>query len=263
MVKIFILSIFAFALSAPAVLGQLNRPVVRPQDPPLNIGKIARSDILDNLRNIRKRYPLLSALRMAERANKLLKDKGYNFTFSVDKYRTRVVNTYSLKTTGGTSIEFEVDEPQGSPCHETVLELPVLTVDPTKIAIVQCGRMYSINRPVEFETEQVALLDRSLKKVLRKWAVPIDATPVGISRNGLNLYFAFNFPDVDYQASLQFENLIYEITSNGSIRFVPAIDRRIVKGLRVDFPDREGDYEYMRFRAGKNTFIVRYLGICT
>jgi hypothetical protein len=260
MLKFSIVLIIGLLYIAPTVAGQGALP---PKNVPIDIGKITPSNILDELRDIKRRFPRLSVRRLSQRANALIKKKGFNFTISVTRPDNVPADIYTLATRRGTQFTFQVDEPHGSPCHETVLNLPVRRINAKEIDLVSHGLAYTLKRPIEFESEEVSLVDRTLKKEVRKWAVPIDATPLGISRDGRKLYFGFDFPDTSYQHSLQLENLIYEISETGSIGFIPKNDPKIVKGDRLEIPNREDDFEYMRFRNGRKTFTIKFLGICT
>lgn len=245
---------------APCVPGQPpdNKTVL-----PVELGKLKPSGILDEIRRRKAQNPKLSTADLARIANRLLTSYGYNFTVDPGNY-TRVSDTkYTLTTIAGKRLSFEADEPFGGPCNEIILNMPVRKINTGEIALVMGGSTYRLKRPKEFSTEEFALVDRGLKKVFRRWAAPIDATPYGISADSQNLYFHFDFADPVYQNSLQFEDLIYEISQDGTIRFIAKNHPGIIKGKSLEIQSNDGKFAYMSFNIGKRKFFVRYSTICT
>jgi hypothetical protein len=50
---------------------------------------------------------------------------------------------------------------------------------------------------VEFRLEEIELVDETMKRVIRKWEVPNETYPVGISADGRTLYLPVEFTEGD------------------------------------------------------------------
>lgn len=257
MLKFYLFLIIAFLTFLPAGISGQNF------SGPIDLGKIKSSTILKELRERKARNPKLSTRQLAVIGNKLLKAHGSNFSIDPGAYRRVPDSKYTLTYISGKNVSFEVDEPFGGPCNEVILYLPIRKITAAEILLVAGGSTYRLKRPKEFSTEEFVLVDRSLKKVSRRWAAPIDATPYGISADGRTLYFHFDFHDPVYQNSLQFQDLIYEIGGDGTIRFIAKSDPSIIRGKRLEVKDSNGDFEYMTFKGRKRNYIVRYFAICS
>ena len=252
----------------PTAVRQRSHGTAAQSSPPrprgsADIGRLVPSNILEELRRRKTRSPKLSPRQLARIGNGLLRIQGTNFSVDPSGYMRVSGNKYTVDSLSGKDVSFEVEEPFGGPCNDLILYLPVRKINAAEIALVSGGSTYRLKRPKEFHTEEFALMDRRLKKVSRRWAAPIDAAPYGISGNGQTLYFEFDFDDPVYQNSLQFEDLIYEISSDGSIRFVPKDHPAIVRGKALRFQSKEGEFAYMSFNTGKRKYFVRYSTICT
>jgi hypothetical protein len=258
--NIFIFPILTALILAPCVSGQVPR---HKDVLPIELGKLKPSGILDEIRRRKAQNPKLSSADLARIANRLLKTYGSNFTVDPSSYKGASGPRFTLTSVEGKTISFDVDEPFGGPCNEIILNMPVRKISRNEIALVTGGSTFRLKRPKEFITEEFALVDRSLKKVFRRWAAPIDATPFGISTDGRKLYFYFDFADPVYQNSLQFEDLIYEISADGAIQLVPKNHPGIIKGKVLEIQSKDGELAYMSFDTGKSRFFVRYSTICT
>lgn len=257
MYKIYFWLIIVFLFFFPAGISGQNVPGR------IDLGRIKTSTILKELRDRKARDPKLSTRQLARIGNELLRAHGSNFSIDPGSYKRVSGNRYTLTTIHGKDVSFEVEDPFGGPCNDVILYLPIRKIDAAEISLISGGSTYRLKRPLEFHTEEFALVDRSLKKVSRRWAAPIDATPYGISADGRKLYFEFDFDDPVYQNSLQFEDLIYEISANGAIQFIPKNHAGIIKGKSLEIQSKDGKFAYMSFNIGKRKLFVRYSTICT
>lgn len=253
----------------PTAVRQPNNGTSAQTSPPrqggsaVDIGRLLPSNILQELRKRKTLDPRLSSEQLARIGNGLLRTHGLSFSIDPGGYKRVSGNKYTVASFAGKDVSFEVEEPVGGPCNDVILYLPVRKINTAEIALVSGSNMYRLKRPKEFHTEEFALVDRGLRKTIRRWAAPIDATPYGISADGRKLYFEFDFSDPVYQNSLQFEDLIYEVSADGTIRFVPKNHPAIVKGKVLKFQSKGGEFAYMSFNAGKRKYFVRYSTICT
>jgi hypothetical protein len=55
---------------------------------------------------------------------------------------------------------------------------------------------------VEFRLEEIELVDETMKRVTRKWEVPNETYPVGISADGRTLYLPVEFTEGDQDANM-------------------------------------------------------------
>jgi hypothetical protein len=63
-------------------------------------------------------------------------------------------------------------------------------------------KKYLLKRPVEFRLEEMELVDETMKRVIRKWEVPNETNPVGISADGRTLYIPVEFTEGDHDANM-------------------------------------------------------------
>lgn len=220
------------------------------------------SDILDELRKRAAEQPKLKPTELADFGNRLLPEKGYNFTLDPSEFKNVIDNKYDLFELTGKQTTFQLQEPEGSPCFD-VLKLPVEKINTETMVVVSDGIKYALKRPKTFYTEQFALVDSTLKKVIREWAAPIDATPAGISKDGKNVYVEFDFSDNDYEQELQIPSLLIEISEQGVIRFIARDDPRIKRGKELEGYPTIGEISYRKFNTGKQHYIVRFSYPCT
>src|SRR5262245_1311422 len=54
-----------------------------------------------------------------------------------------------------------------------------------------------LKRPVEFRLEEIELVDETMKRVIRKWEVPNETFPIGVSADGRILYLPVEFTESD------------------------------------------------------------------
>jgi hypothetical protein len=59
------------------------------------------------------------------------------------------------------------------------------------------GKKYLLKRPVEFRLEEIELVDETMKRVIRKWEVPNETFPIGVSADGRILYLPVEFTESD------------------------------------------------------------------
>jgi len=232
---------------------------------------IKSSTVLDELAEKKKQNPNISAAALSAFGNDLLKLKGYNFTTYTcdiaeinkigdnDSSDQPVEFTFDLTQLTGKSSKFRLTaDDWGYPCG-CAFDLTVLKADSTEMTVLANNRPIRVKRPA-FYFEEVELVDKSLKKTLRKWYKPTDIQVYGISADGLKIYVETNYDNKD-------NKLLLEISENGTFRFVPKDSANILKngvGL-TDFPrDKENDYlGYTEFKAKGKSFILKFSGPCT
>jgi hypothetical protein len=209
--------------------------------------------------------PQMTEDKLAELGNELVQKMGYTFYVDVTDFKEPKENKYTFTGLDGKAVEFVFDEVQPGPCF-TTLNLPVEKINAKEITIVKDGVQYAVKRPKGFYTEEFALVDKALKKVIRKWAAPIDATPVGISDDGKKIYFTFAFgmePD-PRKKQPSVEEMLSEMSEDGTMRFVTKNDPRVNKGKELEGYPAYSEISYRRFVTKDNTeYIVKFSYPCT
>lgn len=114
-----------------------------------------------------------------------------------------------------------------------------------------------------FLTEEFVLVDKGLRKSIRNWAAPIDATPFGISADGEKLYFEYEFGDNEYENGLHINELAIEISEDGTIQFIESNNSGIIKGKELKGYPRTGEISYRQFNVGNKSYIVKFSYPCT
>jgi hypothetical protein len=252
------------AAAAPAAAeGQSHLPTLKP------------SNILGEVMRRKALRPALSAAGLARYANALLARRGFDYDFDVCEIFPTTGPSAIANVDAGATITFDhrlthldgrgvtfrfVTDNQGAPCSFCFLSVPALRVTKGEMHVVSGGVTYVLRRPAVFALDEAHLLDEGMKKVLRTWQLPFQTIPAGVSPDGKSLYLNF------YESS-GLDELVLEISDDGRPRFraaaeVPArggewIDKQ--PGGALDDDDRD----FIRFRAGGRSHVVRFTGPCT
>lgn len=239
--------------------------------------RIVASTILEDLQRRKKERPDTSPRELAAYANALLREKGFNYSFDAcdilkangksvegDAQPTGALETfrYMLAGVDGRRVAFRIvtrDDEGGGMCGECFFYIPALRVTRDEMVVLSEGRRYRLRRPKAFALDEAALVDRTLRRVVRTWQLPFETIPDGVSPDGTKLYTSFY---EDYNLG----ELLLELSEGGTLRFVARTGARARGGEWVeDFPkDPHNAYlSYMRFRAGGKSYIVKFNGPCT
>lgn len=244
---------------------------------PRRAPQIRAATVLEDLLKRENGRPRLSTRALAAYGNALLREQGFNYSFDAcdilkangkdgggNTRPTGAELTYAYKLTraDGRSMSFRIlsgDDEGGGMCGECFFEIPALRVTKTEMVVRAEGGAYRLRRPKEFALDEAALVDRSLRRVLRTWQMPFETAPAGISPDGTKLY-------VDFYEGLAPEGLLLELSDGGTVKFRARSDVRLREGEWIkDFPKDPGnDYlSYMRFTSGGKTYFVKFTGPCT
>ncbi|MGH9754275.1 MAG: hypothetical protein ACREA2_15965, partial [Blastocatellia bacterium] len=167
------------------------------------------------------------------------------------------------------------------PCTYCFTLIPAINVTSQNILAVLDGKRYLLKRPADFPLSQAELVDKTMKKGIRKWEMPSQTFPVGISDDGRTLYLPVGFAESDRDANMwllwkegkkSYPSSVIAISPAG-IRFEVAAkalaadqESENIFGQECDdilhFPeDKKGDYSACRrFRVKGKTHIIRYSG---
>ncbi len=242
-----------------------DKPIIKP------------SDINRELLDKKKANPKISAKELADYGNELIKKKGYNFSFYTceiaeanksaedfsDTYRPF---DYKLEDLTGRKITFQIMAKNfGHPCG-CDFEIPVFQVSKTEMTVLADDQPLRLKRPKGFYLEEVELVDKSLKKSIRKWYKPFDIAPFGISKDGTKIYIETGYDD-GMEGNGFINDLVLEISEDGTFQLVERNNSNIIaNGEELkNFPkDPENSYlGYTRFKDGDKTYFIKFSYPCT
>jgi hypothetical protein len=236
-----------------------------------------------------KKDPRLSAEKITAYANSVLQRRGYLYEFEirdliqnnklqlVDSERNDDVKKLYLipfDLEGGARRSFQIWVNLEGLCGENFVYLSAINVMSQNVLAVLDGKQYSFKRPAGFLLDEMELVDETLKKEIRKWEVPEQTWPVGISADGQTLYLPIWFTESDSDANAWFlwkqgkksyPASVLAISPTG-IRFEVAA--KALAGQEVEIPDfpedpNNGYLAYRRFHVKGKTYIIRFSNPCT
>lgn len=234
--------------------------------------KIAPRSTMDLVRAQATGKNKLPPTALVEYANTLIQTEG--FTYEFDAWRmiegqdkkssvtsiegsSKKLVTYQAIQKNGAPIKLEMKfdpDPATSLCDEQFFPISCSNVTKQEIHLLHQGQVYIINRNQDFFFEEVALLDPTLKKVLRTWVMPFQAVPVGISSDQTKIYIPCDV-----------ESLLLEISESG-IAFRLQSTIKLTPGIELENPPTDPDNSYLsflKFKHGKQVSILRFSGPCT
>lgn len=275
------LCLIVFALSLPCALSAAPQSAENGRRSvaslPRRAPKIRAATVLEDLLERKRQRPRTSPRELAAYGNALLREQGFNYMFDAcdilkangkegesSSPPTGALLSYAYKLTrsDGRGVSFDIlsrDAEGGGMCGECFFEIPALRVTKTEVVVRAEGVTYSLRRPKEFVLDEAALVDQSLRRVLRTWQMPFETAPVGVSPDGTKLY-------VDFYDGLAPDELLLELSDDGTAKFRARREVGLSEGEWIkDFPkDPRNDYlSYMRFKAGGKTYVVKFNGPCT
>ncbi|MCL1467043.1 hypothetical protein [Argonema galeatum] len=248
------------SISLVATAEQNQAPIIRP------------SNILDVVSNKIKNQLNISPRELAAYANKLLAEKGFDYEFDVCEIigleRLRQITlpstiTYSHAMTqlvgGNITLRFISRNPGAGACGECLSQIPILQVTQQEMVVMSEGKRYQLKRPADFGLDEAALVDETMKKVLRTWQLPYQTVPEGISADGTKLYLAI------YEEQL--DALVLELSEDGKVQFKARSDVNLQgEGERIENHPKEPGNDYLMFmgvNVGGKKYILKYSAPCT
>jgi hypothetical protein len=253
-------------LSAGFLIVALLIPTVGNQRPVI----VTSSKILEELSRRKQKQPAITLKELAVVGNEMLKEKGFDYMFDVCEIlpeRDRQTSgfaipaSHTLSLSNGTQRSFKFTVAGGGEglCGECMSMIPAVQVTATEMVLVSDGNRYRVRRPKAFALDQAELVDATMKKVLRKWQLPYQTVPIGISPDGAKLYLNFY---TDYKL----DGLVLELSENGKLAFRAGGDVQMVEGKFVEDHPKDPNNAYLsfkRFDTGNKTFIIRFWAPCT
>lgn len=243
------------------------------------------STILEDLEKYKKVNPQISAEELAKFGNKLLLQKGFNYEISFCDVIERKIKTkkakgisdengnfsyvsfpYQMTLVNSAKAIFQITAPNDESCccGYCYTEFPVLNITKNQMTLVSSGKTYSVIRDKDLSvSEEYVLVDeKTLQREIRKWQVPFETYPFGISKDGTKLYIEFDENDI-----------LLEISEKGVLRLVPKNEPNILsngKDLRQTPPpkigeilNKSGEFGFYSFKTGNKNYIVKFSYPCT
>ena len=236
------------------------------------------SDLIEKLRKKMEETPDISSKQLADFGNQILKTEGYDYTFDWEPKgkeneenlaKLNFENFYPFKyeftDAGGKKQLFQLmNDDFGHPCS-SVIDIPVSKVSEQLMTVVSDGKEIELKRPPEFGLEDIELLEKDLKKSIRKWKSPIDATPVGISEDGTKIYFeSWEFYQDENDGGKEKPiKLAVEVSADGSLKLIDENEIKSDRGVVFDYDKKFTEIQYSRFKVGNNEYILKYSAPCT
>lgn len=232
--------------------------------------KLAPSSISEDLVKYREENPSASGKEVAAYGNRLLPLKGYNYWVDIadlvqKKERETTILTddlqvfpFSMRLTGEKNVGFLLYVPtyDSCCCGYWYTDFPVTKMTGTAISLVSEGKVYTVDRPGEFgQNEVYALVDiKRPSQDIRKWQVPYETVPEGISADGKKIYV---------EASV--DEIYLEISTDGTFKFVDRREVRSTAGEYYSLPQNpDNAYEnIMLFKVDGKEYYIKFNGPCT
>lgn len=232
--------------------------------------KVSASKILFDAAERKKNQPGITSKDLAAYANELLETRGFDYDFDVcdilsfrDKKSTAsfLSKRYRASLTSGQELTLDLNvlNPQESLCGECWLLIPIRLVTKREIHLIAKGKTHRIRRTSAFYLDEAQLVDSSLKKVLRRWELPFQTVPIGISADGTKLY-----TEVNYDPELL--DLALELSEDGTVAFRDRAALGLKEGILIEDFRRDPNnafLSFIKFKAGNNTYIIRFTAPCT
>lgn len=226
--------------------------------------------ILNQIAKIKRQKPSSTAQEIADHANGLLPRLGFDYNLDLEKIITRKIKqrqTKPVKVEGDETryIKFDLDLVAMSGakkklavtapaeglccCGYYYTPIPVTKITPRELTIVIDSKEVVVARPKDIPVVQEYIFGKQEAKPtkLRSWEVPYETYPYGISSDGLKLY-----------VKTEIDELLLEISENGSLRFVPKDSKEIVtegEDLNKLPPPKEGEILHRSGELG----LIRYV----
>ncbi len=225
---------------------------------------VTESKIIERMKERKEKIPKISSNDLAEFGNALLTKNGFDFSFAAEQGEVLISDVdvdgddfeiYKFVQIADGKPRLFATRAHGShPCG-TWSGLTVTKLNVSQMTIAADGKFYPVALPKELIFDDIELVEKNLKKPIRRWLTPLDATPEAISKNGKIIY-----------VSTELGEILLGIGADGTLSFVAADDRRLVKQnieLKNYPKDPENDYlGFKKFSAGKQNFFLKFSYPC-
>ncbi len=233
---------------------------------------VTASNILSDVSERKKKQPALTAKELAAFGNDLIEKRGFDYHFDVCEIlsardRKSTANFLSARQPVSTingretlNLKLSVSNLGDGMCGECWTFIPSRQVSKREIYFVASGKNHRVQRPASFVLDEAELVDAAMEQILRRWQLPYQAVPVGISQDGTKLY-------VDFYPDYELDNLVLEVADDGRLAFRDRAEMGLQReGVLIsNHPKDPGNayLSFIRFQAGDKSYIVRFSAPCT
>jgi len=213
--------------------------------------------------------PRMSQAALAAYGNSLIKANGLEFhteNCAIAEANNQPISGSSEKLTtfnfkvedvSGRKIPFQIlTKEWGAPCG-CYFEFPMLSINEKEWTVLAGKTPIKLKPTDDIDFQEVRLLDRTKKKVVRRWFKPLDDAPAGISADGTKLYVSIVY-DID-------PGVLLEISETGTFRLVSKNAPYIIKTHEEirNFDDGSGFDGLRQFKSKTSSYFVNYIYACT
>jgi hypothetical protein len=236
------------------------------------IPTVESSDLIGELRRKKKESPNITTKELVKYGNQILESKGLDYTFdwtpkelADEDFDESAPFKFEFMGKDGVpkALQF-VNGDFGHPCYSTI-NIPISRITDEEMTIFSDGKRFEVKRPKEFNLEEFVLVDPSLKTAIRKWKIPIDATPIGISEDGKRVYFSSYEFDQDaengYKESIL--SLAVEVSEDGVLKLVDLNTIKSGKGTNIGYDREATEIIYKKYNIRGKEFIIKFTSPCT
>lgn len=237
--------------------------------------KIVPSSLLPLIEKRTKEQPDISPKELAAYADMILAHEGFNYEFDAceiaraDKTGRNAPGepqgqTYLLPITSvkGEKITFRAVGDIEGICGECYFRIACLKVTKQDFLMVSKGRQYRMKRSGQMLLDEMSLVDETMQQVLRTWQVPYATVPLGINADGTKLYLNLTHQGEQDDAT---KKLVLEISETGlRIEARDGLNLEAGEWIEQHPADPPNSYlSFIRFRAGNQSYIIRFSAPCT
>lgn len=231
---------------------------------------IKSSSVVQAINEKKQKNPRISQAALAAYGNNLIKQKGLNFysdNCAIAKANNKEESGFSEELT---TFNFEVEDPGGNKIPFQLLsndwsaacgcsfDFPLLSINEKYWTVLAGKTPVKLKRTPDIDFEEVRLLDKTKRKILRRWFKPLDNEPEGISADGTKIYVSLAYDDDP--------GLFLEISDTGTFRIVLRNTPNIIKTAAkiVNFEGKQGDFDALKqFKTKTKSYYLNYLYPCT
>jgi len=231
---------------------------------------IKSSSVAKALYEKKQKNPRISQAALAAFGNTLIKKNGLDFysdNCAIAKANKKEESGFSEELTtfnfevedlGGKNIPFQLFTNDWSAACGCSFDFPLLAINEKDWTILAGNTPVKLKRTPDIDFEEVRLLDKTKKKILRRWFKPLDNEPEGISADGTKIYVSLAY-DED-------PGLFLEISGNGTFQIVPRNTPNIIKTSTkvVNFDGGSDGFDALKqFKTKTKSYYLNYLYPCT
>ncbi|MBX7223960.1 MAG: hypothetical protein K1Y36_28855 [Blastocatellia bacterium] len=232
--------------------------------------QIRPASLKENYNKTQSDMQKMNLTENAKKFNKSITQFGFDYEISDCEFSKKnkllrqseigqgVYNVYLYQITdmSGKQIQAELfaNSDNSGLCSECFLQIPCLSVSKEEITIVSNGSPVRIKRPKNFVLEEMSLVDETFKRTIRRWEIPTQSVPAGISEDQTKLYLY-----------TQTDGLLLEVSEH-TVAYKTEKQVKLPQKVEIKNPPTDKNNAYLSFEGfkhGDRVSIIRFTGPCT